>query len=69
MINLTMTQLEEADECSSGFCVSCEYEQSGVEPDATKYTCENCGKQQVYGAAELVLMGLVRIVGDEDEDN
>ena len=42
-----------------GFCISCGDEAYGVEPDACKYPCESCGKNTVYGAEELVLMGLV----------
>ena len=42
-----------------GFCLACGKTQSGVEPDARRYTCESCGSPKVYGAEELVLMGLV----------
>ena len=42
-----------------GFCVSCGNSQAGVEPDARKYTCESCDAPKVYGAEELMLMGLV----------
>ena len=46
------------DEDSTGFCLACGESQSGVEPDARKYVCESCGAAKVYGAEELVLMGL-----------
>lgn len=42
-----------------GFCLACGVEAYGVEPDARKYTCEYCGAAKVYGAEELVMMGLV----------
>lgn len=42
-----------------GFCLACGKAQSGVESDARKYTCEACGAPKVYGAEELVMMGLV----------
>ena len=42
-----------------GFCLACGKAQSGVEPDARKYACESCGASKVYGAEELVIMGLV----------
>jgi len=42
-----------------GFCLTCGKTQSGVEPDARRYTCESCGSAKVYGAEQLVLMGLV----------
>lgn len=42
-----------------GICIACGFEQEGVEPDARKYTCEECGKPAVYGAEELMLeMGM-----------
>lgn len=39
---------------STGFCRACGAEQEGCEPDARRYTCENCGEDEVYGAAELL---------------
>lgn len=42
-----------------GFCLACGKTQSGVEPDARRYTCESCGAPKVYGAEQLVVMGLV----------
>ena len=29
-----------------------------VEPDARKYECDCCGEPKVYGAEELIMMGL-----------
>ena len=46
----------EADDCL-GFCINCGAEAYGVEPDARKYECEECGLHQVYGAEELLIMG------------
>ena len=40
-----------------GFCVKCGAEKYGVEPDARKYKCEECGERAVYGAEELLMMG------------
>lgn len=42
-----------------GFCLACGSVQGGVEPDARRYVCEGCGAAKVYGAEELLLMGLV----------
>jgi predicted RNA-binding Zn-ribbon protein involved in translation (DUF1610 family) len=39
-----------------GFCLACGAEAYGVEPDARKYECEECGKAKVYGAEEILLM-------------
>lgn len=43
---------------NQGFCLACGDIADGVEPDARKYTCESCDKNKVYGAEELMLMGL-----------
>ena len=40
-----------------GFCLACGEEQDGCEPDARHYECECCGKRQVYGAEEILLIG------------
>jgi predicted RNA-binding Zn-ribbon protein involved in translation (DUF1610 family) len=37
-----------------GFCIACGAKVYGIEPDARKYSCEECGKPQVYGAQELL---------------
>lgn len=42
---------------NDGICVVCGEVRGGCEPDARNYPCESCGKQAVYGASELVLMG------------
>lgn len=44
-----------ADDCL-GFCLACGAEAYGVEPDARKYECEECGERKVYGAEELLTM-------------
>jgi hypothetical protein len=44
----------EADDCL-GFCIACEAEQGGCEPDARNYECQNCGERKVFGAEELLL--------------
>jgi hypothetical protein len=54
-----LEQFEGAREAYNGFCLACGYEQGCCEPDARKYKCEECDARQVYGAEELLLMGLV----------
>ena len=44
----------EADD-NIGFCTACGAEHYGIEPDARKYTCEECGENSVYGAQELLM--------------
>ncbi len=43
------------DDDGTGFCLKCNEEASGVEPDARNYTCEACGANQVFGAEEILL--------------
>jgi Zn finger protein HypA/HybF involved in hydrogenase expression len=52
-----LTECIEGDNCE-GWCLACGASQSGCEPDAQRYTCEGCGAAKVYGAEELMLMGL-----------
>ena len=39
-----------------GFCIACGAEAYGVEPDARRYECDECGAMKVYGAEELLMM-------------
>jgi len=57
MAKVTLEQVMTAVESRDyiGICITCGYEQEGVEPDARKYKCEDCGERKVYGAAELLL--------------
>jgi hypothetical protein len=54
-----------------GFCSSpdCFAESYGVEPDACNYTCEACHRESVFGIEEAVSMGIVDIIGEDDQDN
>lgn len=56
---------EEITDSTAGACLACGAYTDGVEPDARKYTCPSCGKKQVYGAEELLIMGKADI-GPED---
>ena len=51
--------LAHADERQVGFCRACGAERDYCEPDARRYRCDECGLHQVFGAQELMLMGLV----------
>ena len=57
---ITQEQIIEAVESddSIGFCTECGCEHYGVEPDAREYECEECGADKVYGAEELLIMGV-----------
>lgn len=52
--------IEDAIEGNTGFCLSCGAEEYGCEPDARGYECSSCGKKNVYGAEEILIMGLVK---------
>lgn len=52
-----LTRSIESDS-NEGYCLACGEEAYGVEPDARKYNCESCDKPKVYGAEELLMMGL-----------
>lgn len=56
----TLEQIKEMDDNQEGFCLACGNVQAGCEPDARQYECEECGKHKVYGAQELVLMGILQ---------
>lgn len=43
---------------NEGFCLSCGETTDGIEPDAGKCQCDNCGAHKVYGAEQLILMNL-----------
>jgi predicted RNA-binding Zn-ribbon protein involved in translation (DUF1610 family) len=51
-----------------GFCLACGTEAEGVEPDARKYRCPQCGQLKVYGLEELAVMNLLTIRGAKEED-
>lgn len=54
-----LEQIESAMCDNGGFCTACGDEAFGVEPDARNYKCESCGERKVFGAEELLIMGLV----------
>ena len=58
-IIFALEEIEEAMESYTGFCTLCGAEKDTCEPDARRYTCDDCGQPSVYGAEELLLMGLV----------
>ena len=62
-IEVTIDELRELDDECAGKCVACGAERGGVEPDARKYRCLDCGAMAVYGAQELPFLPGVRVVG------
>ena len=55
----TLEAIMEAMEECIGFCTVCGSERECCEPDACDYPCEECGENSVYGAEELLIIGLV----------
>jgi predicted RNA-binding Zn-ribbon protein involved in translation (DUF1610 family) len=51
----TLLATTDFTDCTIGVCVSCNAVLEGVEPDATEYECDQCGKFTVYGLEELSL--------------
>ena len=64
----TLDEIQEQSESHGGYCLHCQdWTHDCCEPDARKYTCPECELPQVYGAEELVVMGLVSIEDSEDD--
>jgi hypothetical protein len=59
-VTITLKQIMSAIESEeyAGFCLACGEQADGVEPDARNYECESCGESQVFGAEELLIMGI-----------
>ena len=57
--SITEVQAIITGENYEGFCLACGNWQGGVEPDARRYACDSCDAPKVYGAEELLMMGLV----------
>lgn len=61
--SVTLKRVMEATEAemttldNPGICLACGEDAFECEPDAEKYECEACGERQVYGAAQLLIMG------------
>ena len=55
----TFEAVKEALEFDQGFCTACGAVRDCCESDARQYVCDECGLNRVYGAGEIMLMGLV----------
>ena len=56
---MDLDEVQYAIEESMGFCIACGEESTEcVEPDARRYQCDTCGERAVYGAEELLMMGV-----------
>jgi hypothetical protein len=63
MTERIMFKLEEIEDAlrdgNVGYCIKCGAEKYDCEPDAREYACDECEEHAVYGAEELLVMGLV----------
>lgn len=65
-IYLTEDEYLEHTDAYDGVCLGCgKWTSGGVEPDAEKYRCEDCGEAKVYGTEQAMVIG--RLYIDEDE--
>ena len=55
-IDLEEVMASDRDERYEGWCLACGSSQSGVEPDAEGYRCESCGRLEVYGAEQILIL-------------
>ena len=40
---------------NDGFCLACGAQRGDCEPDAENYECDECGENEVFGAAQIIL--------------
>jgi len=63
-IEMTGTEYTMTRRRYEGYCAMCGgiTVDSGVEPDAEFRSCPDCGKEEVFGIEQAMLMGLVDIM-------
>ncbi len=59
MRKFKLEDIEAAMADQLGFCLACGAARDCCEPDARNYECEECGEREVFGAEELIIMGVV----------
>lgn len=65
---MTEDEYQEYEEGMVGLCLSCGEENQGCESDARSYSCGSCNEREVYGVPELLIMGLVGLIGEDDDE-
>jgi hypothetical protein len=63
---MTMEEYQEGCDEYQGYCIYCGEDHYEIEPDAREYVCEECGAEGVYGLEELMIMGMIDIIGDDE---
>jgi hypothetical protein len=67
IMKISLSEETFAELCDShgGICVACgALKWEGCEPDACNYKCDECGKSEVFGAEEALLMEAIEISED-----
>jgi hypothetical protein len=65
---LTRAQFHELSDEHGGICLACGATQdSGVEPDARGYPCDECGQRAVCGIEEALLAGRIELVSPKTQ--
>jgi hypothetical protein len=59
---MTEREVYDLDNEDSGFCLACQAQAYGIEPDARRCKCESCGARKVYGSLSLFELGRLEIV-------
>lgn len=59
VVQFSLEQIQEAMEQYVGYCISCGSDRENCEPDTRQCKCEECGEFTVFGADEILFMGLV----------
>lgn len=59
---MTEDEYLEATESNLGYCRCCkDFTNDSVEPDARNYECDVCGRNEVFGTEEALMMGLIEL--------
>jgi hypothetical protein len=58
---LRISETEYSQMCDEymGYCFVCGEWKDSVEPDAEGYSCDNCGSDEVMGAEQIAIHGLL----------
>jgi len=67
IFKMTETEFLDHVEENDGICVACgEIQTGGVEPDASGYICEACGRHRVRGFELALMAGDIEFIDEEE---
>lgn len=66
MFKMTEDRYNALCEDYMGLCLACKEEKDSCEPDAEYYECDNCGENKVFGTEQLMILGKIEIVDEEE---